>query len=118
LPITINLGQRSVPVTGLVDSGATVSVLPYDIGLQLGAIWERQTTAVTLDGNLAAFEARGIVVSATVGAFPPVRLVFSWTRAEGLPVILGQMNFFLEFDLCFFRSRSVFEVRPKGSGTT
>jgi hypothetical protein len=24
-----------------------------------------------------------------------------------------QVNFFLEFDICFFRSQSIFEVRPK-----
>jgi|GEM_PF-3158502 len=28
-------------------------------------------------------------------------------------LILGQANFFLEFDVCFFRARSEFEVRPK-----
>ena len=28
-------------------------------------------------------------------------------------VILGQANFFFEFEVCFFRARSEFEVRPK-----
>jgi hypothetical protein len=30
-----------------------------------------------------------------------------------VPVIFGQMNFFLEFDVCFYRSQGVFDVRLK-----
>lgn len=113
LPITLTLNPRRVSVSGLIDSGAAISVLPYDVGLQLEADWEQQKTPVQLTGNLAASEARAIVVSATVGTFAPVRLAFAWTRSNAVPVILGQLNFFLEFDVCFFRSRSVFEVKPK-----
>jgi len=28
-------------------------------------------------------------------------------------LILGQTNFFLEFDVCFYRSKQEFEVKPK-----
>jgi len=30
-------------------------------------------------------------------------------------LILGQANFFFEFEVCFFRARSEFEIRPKQS---
>jgi hypothetical protein len=113
LPVTLALHPRSISVSGLLDSGAAINVLPYDVGQQLGAVWERQTTSVQLTGNLAAAEARVLVVSASVGTFTPVRLAFAWTRENSVPVILGQVNFFLEFAVCFFRSRSVFEVKPK-----
>jgi hypothetical protein len=112
LPITL-IGPNSVSVVGLLDTGATVNVLPHALGEQLGLVWEQQTTLVTLSGNLAACEARVVVVSAVVGQFPPVRLAFAWTRTEEIPVLLGQVNFFMEFDVCFYRSRSLFEVRPK-----
>jgi hypothetical protein len=88
-------------------------VLPYAIGLELGAVWEDCTVPVTLTGNLAQQEARALVVSAVVGHFPPVRLAFAWTRAANVPVLLGQVNFFMEFDVCFYRSQPAFEVRPK-----
>ena len=39
-----------------------------------------------------------------------VRLVFAWTQAENAPAIFGQMNFFLEFDVCFYRSQNMFDV--------
>jgi hypothetical protein len=48
-----------------------------------------------------------------VGGFPAVRLAFAWAQTDAVPVALGQVNFFMEFDVCFYRSRSSFEVRPK-----
>ena len=42
----------------------------------------------------------------------------AWTRNNEVPVILGQVNFFMEYDVCFFRSRSAFEIRPKGSNAS
>ncbi len=113
LPFTLQQQQHTVSVTGLVDSGAMVNVLPFSIGLQLGLNWAQQTVSVQLTGNLARFEARGVIVSATVGTFAPVRLAFAWTASDEAPVLLGQMNFFLEFDVCSFRSQSLFEITPK-----
>ena len=111
--ITLQYGERAIRVSGLVDSGATLNVLPYDVGLQLGAVWERQTVPVRLAGNMADAEARAIVVTGTVGGFAPVRLAFAWTRTNRVPVILGQKNFFMEFDIRFCRSRSFFEIKPR-----
>jgi hypothetical protein len=111
LTLTLS-GRTSLAVSGLVDSGAAINVLPYTVGLQLGFDWELQTQAIQLSGNLAAVEARVVVVSAKVSQFPEVRLAFGWAKTDAVPVILGQVNFFLEYDVCFFRSRSLFEVRP------
>jgi hypothetical protein len=112
LPITLNYQGKSIPVSGLLDTGASVNVLPYEIGVQLGAGWELHTTPVELTGNLAHYEARGIILHGVVGPFTPVRLVFAWTKNPNVPVILGQMNFFLEFDVCFFGSQAAFEISP------
>ena len=114
LPLTLELEGQVVSVSGLVDSGAALSVLPYDVGMQLGDVWEEQSIPVQLAGNLADSDARAFLVTATIGRFAPVRLAFAWTRNNQVPVILGQVNFFMEFDMCFFRSQSVFEVQPQG----
>ncbi|WP_375513712.1 hypothetical protein [uncultured Nostoc sp.] len=37
----------------LLDTSASVNVLPYEIGLQLGAVWQEQTVPIQLSGNLA-----------------------------------------------------------------
>ncbi len=85
------------------------------MGCDLGAIWEEQNFSVQLAGNLATVEARGIVLSAQIGDFHPITLVFAWSQTDDVPILLGRMNFFLEFDVCFYRSRSLFELRPKSS---
>ena len=110
MPITLSLGPHSTASIALMDSGASLNVLPYGLGIALGATWDRQTTALQLTGNLALSEARVLLLWATVAWFPPIRLAFAWTRAESVPVILGQVNFFMEYDVCFFGSRSEFEV--------
>ena len=112
LPLAL-AGSQSVATSGLVDSGAAVNVLPYAVGLQLGLDWDQQTRSVELSGNLASVEARVVVLSAVVGSFSQVRLAFAWARTDAVSVILGQVNFFMEFDVCFYRSRGVFEVRPR-----
>jgi len=112
-PIALQFGGREIRVSALVDSGATLNVLPYDVGLQLGAVWERQTVPVRLGGNIADSEARAIVVLGRIGRFAPVRLAFAWTRSNRVPVILGQTNFFMEFDIRFCRSQLFFEIKPR-----
>jgi hypothetical protein len=111
LPLTL-ISSPSTATTGLVDSGAAINVLPYKLGMQLGFDWAQEQRSVELSGNLALVETRVVVLSAVVGSFPPVRLAFGWARTDAVSVILGQVNFFLEFDVCFFRSRGLFEVRP------
>ncbi|MBE9017074.1 hypothetical protein C7Y66_03665 [Chroococcidiopsis sp. CCALA 051] len=113
LPITLTYKNRSVEAMALLDTGATVNVLPYEIGIQLGAVWEEQTLPIQLSGNLAQMEARGLVLSASVAEFSPVLLAFAWTQFREAPLILGHMNFFAEFDVCFYRADLTFELRPR-----
>lgn len=110
LPITLTYGTQSVETTALLDTGASVNVLPYEIGLQLGAVWENQTVPIRLSGNLAQLEARGVVLSAIVEDFDAVLLAFAWTQSREVPLILGHMNFFAEFDVCFYSADSAFEL--------
>jgi hypothetical protein len=40
IPLILRNNNQVIEVVGLVDSGATVNVLPYDIGIQLGGSWD------------------------------------------------------------------------------
>jgi hypothetical protein len=113
LPLRLSLGSQSLSVLALVDSGASLNVLPLGIGLQLGAQWDQQTVEVPLAGTLSGIPARGLLLTGTVASFSPTQLVFAWAASDQMPIILGQTNFFAEFDICFFRDRSIFEIRPK-----
>jgi len=113
LPLTLEREGQRKQVFGLLDTGSTVCVLPYRVGLELGAVWEEQTIPLRLKGNLANFEARALLLTAQIGEFAPVNLAFAWTSAEDAPLVLGQTNFFMEFDVCFFRSQNEFEIKSK-----
>jgi hypothetical protein len=113
LPLLLRREDRIVESIGLVDSGATVNVLPYEVGLQLGGVWEDRKAVIQLAGNLGNQPAMPFSAIAQIGEFLPTELVFAWSRSSKVPLILGQTNFFLEFDVCFYRSTSEFEVQPK-----
>jgi hypothetical protein len=115
LPIILTYQSKSIRVSGLLDTGSSVNVLPYEMGLNLGAVWELQTLSIPLGGNLARFEARALVLTANVDEFSSVDLAFAWTQDKNAPLILGHMNFLLEFDVCFYRSELAFEITQKRS---
>ena len=116
LSLTLHREGYSVEVVGLLDTGVAVSVLPYSVGLALGAVWEEQTTPIPLVGSLGRKEARALVTTARhpqLAHDGEVRLIFAWSQDEDAPIIFGQTNFFLEFDVCFYLSQGVFEVQRK-----
>jgi hypothetical protein len=77
LLFTLLYQQSSITASALLDTGASVNVLPYSVGVELGYDWERQTAALSLTGNLAQYEARVALVQAIVGQSEPVQLIFA-----------------------------------------
>jgi hypothetical protein len=115
IPLVLRNGGQAVDVVGLVDSGATVNVLPYETGIRLGAPWNDRKAVIRLAGSLGSQLAVPLFAMAQIGDLPPVRLAFAWIKRSDVPLILGQTNFFMEFDVCFYRSSLEFEVKPKSS---
>ena len=56
---------KTVLTMGLVDSGSTINVLPYQVGLDLGYAWNDQKATVELSGNLALLKAAPVSAEAT-----------------------------------------------------
>jgi hypothetical protein len=112
LPIQLNFRDQTVETVGLLDSDATVNVLPFTTGLQLGLVWQEPHPEMQLTGNLANLPAKGVIISAQVTSFPAVDLAFAWSQSDEVPLLLGQINFFMVFDVCFFRSQAAFELIP------
>jgi hypothetical protein len=52
LPVVLRVGARAVEAVGLVDSGATVNVLPYELGVELGAEWDDRKAILQVSGSL------------------------------------------------------------------
>ena len=113
LPLALSLGIHTLSVEGLLDSGAEVNVLPWRVGEALGAVWDPSKATLRLAGALAGTPAMPLLVEGKVNEFAPVRLAFAWCRTDEVPLALGQTNFFMEFDICFFRSQMEFSVAPR-----
>lgn len=113
LPLALGNQGSSVKVQALVDSGADVNVLPRGVGVQLGLVWNPNKATLRLAGVTAGAAAMPVLIQATVGSFRPVTLAFAWCESDAVPLVLGQTNFFMEFDVCFFRSRLEVSVVPK-----
>ena len=113
LTIEMMNGKQLIRATGLVDSGADVNVLPHQIGIALGLVWEEQRYTFQLSGNLANLPARAIVIPVKVGNYSPIDLAFAWVHTERAPLILGQTNFFETFNVCFYRTDGYFSIELK-----
>ena len=115
LPITLRFrkNRQEANVFGLLDTGADVNVVPYEVGLALGLDWSLQRLAVRLGGNLAKYEARVVIIYGIVGDLAPVQLIFAWTQATQGPVILRQTNFFTRFNVHFYGAEDYFELERR-----
>lgn len=116
LALSLTYRQTGIEVIGLLDTGSTVNVLPYSAGLALKAVWSAQPVIPELSGSLTGVEVRAVDAFAfhpQLTPSNPVQLVFAWAESDHVPVIFGQMNFFMEFEVCFYRSQNAFEIAAK-----
>ena len=113
LPIRLSRGQVAIDVIGLIDSGADISVLPFTIGLQFGVDWNSLVVPCFVGGSAGRIPGKMLLLTGAIATFPPVQLVFAWVQSDTVPLILGQTNFFMEFDVCFFRSQNSFQIQPR-----
>lgn len=115
--VNIQFSHNATTLTfpAVVDSGAALNILPYDIGLALKLDWDRQTYALDLGGILTGTQAYAVLLQAEIDPFPPFKLAFAWINKPSTEVraLLGQVNFFQEFDVHFYGSQSAFEIGLK-----
>jgi hypothetical protein len=110
--VTLTYLEQAVQVSALVDSGSTVNVLPYDVGLQLGLVWETQNFPLEVAGVLRGSLAYGVLLTGEIKPFPAMKLAFAWTKKTSteIRIILGQVNFFQEFKVSFDGKSQTFEL--------
>lgn len=115
LPVSLSYTSKDVLVQALADTGADVNVLPWTVGQHLGLAWNPNKATLRLAGIANGANAMPVLIDAKVGSYPAVTLAFAWCESDAVPLVLGQTNFFMEFDVCFFTSRQQMSVKPKGS---
>ncbi len=115
--IDINLyyAGREILVSALVDSGSDVSILSYEVGLELGFVWEQQTAPVFLGGIFANVPAYAVLVRGEIAGLSDRALVCAWARIASSKsrVILGQMNFFQQYKVTFEGYNKTFDISDK-----
>lgn len=110
LPLELRRNSQRFRSIALVDSGATMNVLPYSLGATLGVDWNSLPSSTSIGGAGGHVQAKIIAAEAIINGFPPVPLLFSWLQSDSFPFVLGQTNFFMAFDVCFYRSQMYFEL--------
>src|SRR3954453_21672899 len=86
LPIRLTHGSIVLAEHALLDTGATVSILPFDVGLRLGLDWNAPMPLVPLSGNLQRHVAKGVKLQVQVGPYPTVEVVFAWSQDTNAPL--------------------------------
>jgi len=113
VPIQLKYTRQTLDFEALLDTGADTSVLPYHQGILLGLDWDEATPTGKLSGNLSPIETRAVILDAFVGPFPLERLAFIWIKSDAAHPILGHLNFFHRFNVCFFSFDRTFEILPR-----
>ncbi|HCN28570.1 MAG TPA: hypothetical protein DIT64_07345 [Verrucomicrobiales bacterium] len=114
LPLTLRVNGLQHMALALVDSGADVNVLPWSIGASLGLVWQPNKATIRVAG-IAQGAAMPVLLSADFGDVQGATMAFAWCQTDSVPLVLGQTNFFMEFDICFFRSRGEFQIARKAA---
>jgi gag-polyprotein putative aspartyl protease len=115
IPIQLEAASRAVRVKALVDTGAMVNVIPKAVGEALNLKWD-DGEPVQLGGNLGKASARTFTLNCTVTGLEATPLEVNWSMLEDVPVILGQIDFFAQFDVCFSYAENEISIRTrKGS---
>jgi hypothetical protein len=114
VPISLYHAGYEETWPALVDSGATFSVLPYDIGLQVGFVWGEKAEPFALGGIYKNMQAIMVLVRGEIAGLPPMALGFAWVEksSDDVMLILGQTNFFQRFKVTFEAYHEAFDISP------
>ncbi len=112
VPIRLFNKNSLVQNVALVDTGSSTNVLPYKLGIDLGFTWDDSKATIPLSGNVSSL-AIPVSMITIIGMLDPVELVFAWAGNDIPPLILGQIDFFTEFHVCFFQDQGYFEITAK-----
>jgi hypothetical protein len=109
------LQVKRLDVPALVDSGATVNVLPRDIGERFGLDWYEQQHRIDSAGSIYGHPALALPLFATVPGQSPKHLWFAWSELSSntIRTLVGQINFFDEFYVDFRKPLGYFEIAAK-----
>jgi hypothetical protein len=114
LPIELQAKTEVIHDIALIDSGAEISVLPYDMGLKLGLDWYSSPIGTGLAGRVKPEDSRLVVINLLVEPFQPFLNVFLWIKSNEVRLIVGQANFLVHFDVLLSARKQEFILYETG----
>ena len=84
----------------LIDSGADISIIPFELGSYLGFLIEKNEDIKSLGGISGGIPVVYRKIRVEIGAFV-INIKVAWAVVEDVPEILGRVDFFDEFDIEF-----------------
>ena len=100
---------EEVSVIALVDSGASVNLLPYSVGQALRFDWDTTEVGPPITGTIQS-ESRMVKAKVTVGSLDAVELSFCWIKHDNARLLLGHNDFFAHFTVCFLTRERKFSL--------
>lgn len=113
VPIRLATDTSLLNTDALVDSGAEINVLPYQLGIDLGLTWDNRKISMRLGGAYSQVPAIGVLLTGVVEKLEPVTLAFAWAANDTVRLVLGQTNFFTHYNICFYQEQRYFEISTK-----
>ena len=110
LPIQLKSASHTISELALVDSGAALSVLPFDLGLQLGLDWNDAVIGSGLGNRIKPADSRFVFLDLIVESFQPFKNIFLWVNTNEIRLILGQANFLAHFDVLLSARKQEFTI--------
>ena len=93
-PMFLFNGVNSLETLGLLDTGAMTNILPYELGLKLGGVWDERSAYLRIGGGLYPQPAMSFFTMAKVADLPSVKLAFAWVRNPNIPLIHWTVQLF------------------------
>jgi hypothetical protein len=100
---------QKISVIALVDSGASINLLPYSVGQALGFDWDSTEKGPPISGTIHS-ESRIVKARVTIGSLDEVELSFCWIKRDDVRLLLGHYDFFAHFTVCFLTRENKFSL--------
>lgn len=110
--IRLYRGQASVPLIGLIDSGADYTVFDYRIAKQLYIDWKtgKQSQISGIDGKPTISYLHDLEIEIVGLANGKVKSTVAFAELKGVGVLLGQYGFFEHFKVSFDAQNETFSI--------
>jgi hypothetical protein len=114
LPLQLQSKNKTANETALVDSGAGMSVLPFEIGERLGLDWDNALVGSGLGKIVKPEDSRFVFLDVFIEPFLPFKNIFLWVKTNEVRLIVGQANFLAHFDVLLSARKQEFTLFEAG----